>query len=115
SEPIEKLMEDIGKIEMTIESFEDIGAFNFIGEGQAIFKVFPKPETFSFENLPEGINSQDAQNVNVPTTTADYSTVYGLRSAECRKWKIKTKSTNFVIEFPTQAHIIGNNTVDGYV
>lgn len=115
SEPVEKLMEDIGKIEMTIESFEDIGAFNFIGEGQAIFKVFPKPETFSFENLPEGINSQDAQNVNVPTTAADYSTVYGLRSAECRRWRIKTKSTNFVIEFPTQAHIIGNNTVDGYV
>lgn len=114
SEEITKVLKDVSDIEMTMETFEDVGGFNFIGKNQVIFRVYPKPDTFIFQNYSEGINSLDAKNTSASTELNGVNVAYGLVSAECRRWRLKTKSANFLIEFPSQAHLLGNNLVDGY-
>lgn len=74
----------------------------------------PKSKDFDIEPPVLSTNPLDEENVDIRTVASGYSTSFGLRSARCKKYKIKTKAGDLDIFTPSQSYGSGTGN-GGYV
>lgn len=113
SPEVEKLTTDMDKLGMKDMGVQTI--FGLVGQGQKIFKCYSKPSSFSVSSFTSGEHPIESENVKIPVEAYGYKTVYGLRSARCCAFQIKSKSNpkGINIYSPPQALSCTNNA--GYI
>lgn len=113
SPEVEKLTTDMDKL-----SIKDIGSqdiFNLVGKGQKIFKCYAKPSSFSVSPFVNGEHPIETENVKIPVEAYGYKTVYGLRSARCSAFNIKSKSNPKGINIYSPPQALSSSNNGGYI
>lgn len=115
SREIELLLADVANFQMEDIGTEDINEKDLIKPGQVIFKVYPKPDTFVFQTITtDGVNPFEAKNVNLPGVVNGISTSYGLYSAKCTIYQIRTPAAQVRIFTPVQSQDNFGTQYPGY-